>query len=392
MARHGLHGVVRTRLGVLRRVLAAVLCVAGAWAAALTICPQCAHEQPDGANFCTHCGASLREGVATQPGPAASGAAGAAVATGLTIDTNAVVAQAVAADVALARELAAQNRAEVARAVFANALAVSSIAPTALTPEQGEQILRELRQSEQRVTQATSACPACEGSGRRAVRFEGLTGEAGTLTATGQNCPTCGGSGQLRRTRSMDDLKFVLGQARQQAELALRSRGRVPVGGAWVPPELQALLDDALETRLRHAAAAPCAACQGLGRSDCRGCGNSGYVPCKAKGCEQGWVVKEDLNALGATSVIKRREPCAECAGSGRVACAACQGAGGVACKDCNGSGKRPVCTACGGVGTATCRACRGKGVQRDGTPCRDCGGDGVGLCVSCRGDGYRSR
>jgi hypothetical protein len=368
---------------------------------AVTICPQCAYEQLDTANFCAHCGAALRTGDGTAKGGAQSAGTvaggqrdvAAPVAGGS--DTNALVAQAVGADVALGRELVADGRPEVARAVFANALAVFTVSPTALSPEQGEQLMRDLRQCEQLATQANIACPTCEGSGKRALRLEGLTGGSGTVTtvtASGQVCPTCRGTGKIRRARSADDLKLVLGQARQQADVALQSRGRVPVGGAWVPPEVQALLTDASEVRLRHAAAAPCPSCQGIGRTDCKKCGNTGFVPCKEKDCEQGWVVKEELNKLGATSALKRREPCGACDGSGRAPCPDCHGAGGVTCKTCDGSGKRAICTACGGVGTSACRTCRGSGTRRDGKPCGDCGSDGVALCPTCRGDGYRSR
>lgn len=381
-----------------RAVLLAVagLCVA---VRALTVCPQCAHEQADSANFCTHCGAALRTGVGTGVQAAASAAtAPPAVGGGdpgnapAASDADALVAQVLVEDVKLGRELVAAGRPEVARAVFGNALAVSAVSPTAMTPAQGEQLMGEVRRCEQLLTQASVACAACEGTGKRALRLDSLTGDAGSVAATGQNCITCRGTGQTQRTRSADDLKFVLGQARQQADLALRSRSRVPVGGAWIPAALRTLLTDETETRLRHAAAAPCDACQGIGRTDCAACGNTGFVACKAKGCAQGWVVKDALNKLDNVTALKRRERCAQCGGSARVACAACHGVGAVTCKTCSGSGKRAVCTACGGNGTGTCRACRGEGKKRDGTPCGECGGDGVALCPTCRGDGYRSR
>jgi len=385
---------------------------------AFVICPQCAYEQPEDANFCAHCGAALRPTAGQTAQPAAKPAPEAAPETAAAATSQPpataaprpgvaappatqaeriaallpLVSQTVTADVTLAREMASQNRPEVARTIYANALAVSGVAPAALTPAQGEQILRELQLVEERAFQAGAPCPACDGTGKRAMRLEGLAGETTSITAAGMKCPTCNGTGSIRRTRSIDDLKYVLGQAWQQAELALRSRGRVPVGRAWVPPELQALLDDTLEARLRHAAAAPCAACQGLGRTDCRTCGNTGFVTCKAKGCENGWVTREEQNMLGGSTVLKRRDPCQECGGTGRVACPNCQGAGGVSCRTCNGSGKRPVCNACGGVGTASCRSCRGSGKLRNGTVCTECGGDGMIMCTTCRGDGYRSR
>ncbi len=408
--------VARARL--LRRMILVAVALIGTWLMAFIICPQCAYEQPKDANFCAHCGANLRPAAsqparpdtapadqtqenvpaATAPGvPAPTIAtpapAGTAAAPGDRMEAMlSLVSQSVLADVTLAREMVAQGRPEVARAIYANALAVSIVAPAALTPVQGEQILREMQAVDERVLQAGAPCPSCDGTGKRAMRLEALAGEATSITAAGMNCPTCNGTGNVRRTRSIDDLKYVLGQAWQQAELALRSRGRVPVGRAWVPAELANLLDTPLEARLRHAAAAPCAACQGLGRTDCRTCTNTGFVTCRAKGCENGWIEREDTNRVGLVAALKRREPCPECGATGRIACQNCQGAGGVSCRSCNGSGKRPICNACGGDGTASCRGCRGSGKLRDGTACGECGGDGLTLCRTCRGDGYRSR
>lgn len=356
---------------------------------ALTICSQCAHEQPEGANFCTHCGARLAADGA-QAGAEAPPAAAKSSAEAL--DRTVLVSEAVREDVLRGREYVAEGRPDVARAVLGNALALAAVEPTALTLAQGEQLLAEIRLCEQNLALTSVPCPACEGSGKRTLRFSQLTRDAETTLATGQTCPTCRGTGKVRRSRSISDLKFVLGQARQQAEQALRARGRIPVGNAWVPPELPALLEDAAEARLRHAAAAPCPVCQGLGRTDCARCGNTGTMPCTARGCDQGWVVREELNRLDARTEIRRREPCAACQGTARVQCPHCQGSGTLTCRSCNGTGKRPACPACGGDGTAKCRACRGEGRKRDGTPCAECGGDGIVLCASCRGDGYRSR
>lgn len=393
---------VRLRRRPVAHAMACALAVLGAltlWLRALTICPQCAHEQADAANFCTHCGAALRAGGISPVRPQEGGPAGTAgdVPSGSPAGTSSgpladLVSGAVVADVQLGREWLASGRPDVARAVFANALAVSAADPTALTPQQGERLLAELRQCEQLMTQASVPCPTCQGTGKRSLRFESLTGETATMTAGGQACPACNGSGSVRRNRSADDMKYVVGQARQQAEQALRSRGRVPVGGAWVPVGLVPLLDDATGARLRKAAAPPCVACQGLGRTDCKKCGNTGFVPCTAKGCDQGWVVREELNQLDERTALKRRERCAACGGSARVACPDCHGVGSLTCKACNGTGKAPACTACGGEGLAPCRACRGEGKKRDGSVCAECGGDGVALCPSCRGDGTRSR
>ncbi len=364
---------------------------------ALTICGQCGHEQPGRANFCTHCGAAVRmtEGGSSRDEPVAAPVAEEEAPVrpvGPDDKPLELVRDAVLQDVNLGRELLAEGRAEVARAVLANALALSAVEPAALSTAQGEQLMIEIRQCEQQLVQATMACPACQGSGRRSLRFETLTGESHAVAATGGQCLTCRGSGQIRRNRSIDDLKFLLGQAARQSEQALRARGRVPVGGAWIPPALQPLLTVESEARLRRAAAAPCTECQGIGRADCRRCGNTGFTPCTARGCEQGLTVRQDLNVLDSRSAIRRRETCGTCGGSARVPCTDCRGAGALTCRVCNGDGKRPNCPRCAGDGLAECRTCRGSGLLRDNTPCGDCEGGGRALCPVCRGDGFRGR
>ncbi len=392
--RPGLGGVPRIRRW--HRVFAAFLALGcAALLRALTICQQCAHEQPDQANFCAHCGAAQGAGERTRRSEVVDAAPAAgndgAEARADPVSSVELVREAVLHDVRLGRELRAEGRAEVARVVLANALALTAVEPTALTAEQGEQLMVEVRECEQQLVRAARPCPGCQGSGRRSLRFETLTGEAGTLASTAQQCLTCRGSGQIRRNRSVEDLKFLLGQATRQAEQALRARGRAPVGGAWVPQALLPLLTVESEARLRRAAAAPCAACQGIGRTDCRRCGNTGFTPCTARGCEQGWTIRQDLNVLDSRATVRRRERCGTCAGSARVPCADCRGVGALTCRTCNGDGKRPNCARCAGDGVAPCRTCRGTGVLRDNSPCGECGGGGRTLCAVCRGDGYRN-
>lgn len=379
----------------------ALLCIVGSLAWGLTICSQCAHEQPDTANFCTHCGARLAAGETQKTDVAGEKEEVAQENKAAAADGDGDVAEhelltiiraATRDDVLLGREYLEKGRPDVARALLLNALALNAVAPEALTVEQGEHIMQEISQCEQKMSLGNAACQDCNGSGKRIIRFSQLTSDEETSMSTGQTCPTCQGTGRVRKTRSVNDMKYVLGQARQQMEQALSARGRVTLGGAWVPSELPGLLDQNAEARLRHAAAAPCQACQGLGRTDCNRCNNLGTITCTARGCNQGMVIREELRRPGTRTEVRRREPCTVCAGTARVECPRCQGAGSITCSSCQGTGKRPLCSACGGDGVSTCRNCRGTGKLRNGADCVQCGGGGVARCPTCRGDGYRGR
>ena len=381
----------------------------------LLICPACRREAPPGSMFCPKCGAAIDSPSAPAPEPAPSPAAPLPAAPSASpahvaapLPSGADVGKA-AADgvVACARAGMSQlkdGHPEIAHVLFDNALALASLHPDALTPEQGAKLLEETRRCDDLLSRILGDCPACQGSGRASMTATSLGGSAGSTQSTiasGIACRACNGSGRAARRRTIAERKAAQAAGRNAAETTFRALGFAQDGQAWVPQPLLPLLDTRLRCRLRHAAAAPCTQCQGFGLDDCRKCGATGYVPCKAKGCQEGWIVEDALNTLDSKSAaLKKRKPCPVCNGSAKVPCASCQGRGAQTCARCNGSGQRAACATCGGDGFATCRVCDGSGKAKArgradaaaDTPCAACEGTGIVFCRSCHGDGHAPR
>ncbi len=390
--------------------LAAALLGLCALARALTICPQCGVEAPsDSANFCAHCGARLQGGGAASSSPAeppapshaheAHEAHGTAPAAPLSATAvSSASAEAAKACVLRARGIREEGHSGAAAILLENALALASVFPGTFDDAQGKKALEERRACEQTLSTVPAACTACKGSGKRAVRMSGLSTAGTTATTTvegGAPCPVCRGAGRIVRPRTVDERKTLMGKERQYAVQAFQSMSLVAEGNAWIPQSLSDALDVRQRARLRVAAASPCPVCVGLGLEDCKKCGATGRIPCKAKGCEDGFVVEESLNTLDSkSSAIKTRKPCPVCQGSGEVACPTCSGRGAVACKKCEGTGERSSCRSCGGEGVDVCQSCKGTGKMKasakDAEPgdCPVCGGTGVDFCRTCRGDG----
>ena len=386
-----------------------------AFAQDLLICPACRREAPPGSMFCPKCGASISGGTAAPaPSPApVSAPEPTAVATApapspapsaASADVGKAAAEGVRACAQAGMQQLKEGHPEVAHVLFDNALALASLHPDALTPEQGKALLEETRRCDEQLSRILGECPSCQGSGRASMNFNSLGGSAGSTQSTiasGIRCRTCGGSGRTMRRRTIAERKTAQASGQNAAETTFRALGFTQEGNAWVPQPLAPLLDIRLRCRLRHAAASPCGQCRGFGLEDCRKCGATGYVPCKAKGCEGGFVVEDALNTLDSKSAgIKKRKPCPECGGTAKVACTSCQGRGAQTCTRCNGSGKRAVCATCGGDGYAACRTCDGSGKAKARSradaptdePCAVCDGSGIVFCRSCHGDGHAPR
>ena len=359
----------------------------------LVICGSGGREAAPGDKVCSHCHAPLPEAVAAvEPvAPKPLGTMEAPVAE---------IARKAAQNCVLAgRRQSQAGRPDVAKILYANALAIAGLDPSVLTPAQGETLLKELGECDSLLSKVRAECPACQGTGRRSMQVSSLGGSTSagqtTSVSSGIRCDVCGGTGKRLRRRTVGERKAALGQGTQAAETAFRSLGFVQEGNAWIPQELVPQLDIVQRCRLRRAAAAPCSVCQGFGQVDCKKCGATGYVPCKAKGCENGMIVDEPLNSLDSKSTaIKTRKPCPVCKGSAQVPCQTCSGLGAQTCTKCEGSGRRPLCNSCGGEGLGPCASCRGTGETRAtakvaAAPCPTCNGTGKGFCKSCHGEGY---
>lgn len=372
-------------------------------AEALVICSSCGTEAAPGARFCAHCGAALAGAAPAAPVSAAApvGAPVGARAPAASAADLAVIGRKAAQEcVQAARSHLKDGRADVAKALYANALAIAGIDPGVLTPAQGEKLQEEARMCDQQLSMIRAECPVCQGSGRKSLSVTSLGGStAGAQTSTvasGIRCNACGGTGKTLRRRTVGERKAALGLGTRQAETTFRSLGFIQEGNAWIPQELVPALTLELRCRLRRAAAAPCPDCQGFGLTDCRKCGSTGYTPCKARGCVNGWVTEDPVNSLDSKSVaLKKRVACPVCGGTAKVACETCSGRGAQTCSKCQGSGRRNLCNACGGEGTGPCPTCHGTGetkatAKEAAAPCPACGGTGRGFCKSCHGDGYR--
>ncbi len=365
-----------------------------AWA--LTICPDCGHEATGDETKCGHCGAALPEAPpaaeSTTPRTAPARAITAAPAAGVGTNLAAAAFAAARADVQAARAQEA-TRADLALAGYENALALLALAGgTGQSADAGGIIVASILRCRRALGSVMRECSACKGSGKLLYAVESLTSESGTREAAGATCRVCGGSGEALTSRSGEDLRLILLQARREFALLQQGARRVAVGRAWVPADWPDRLTARQTAALRRANAEPCPRCTGFGECDCATCKGVGRVACTARGCRHGWVERQPSNTLTPKSVLKTRVPCPTCQGSAQVACLTCHGDGRTTCTACNGSGQPPRCRACGGEGLTPCRRCQGQGGEAGGAACRACGGEGVLLCATCRGDGCAAR
>ena len=201
-------------------------------------------------------------------------------------------------------------------------------------------------------------------------------------------CRLCGGSGFVVRNGTVTDVKAARAAAMKRYAALQQSRKYVPVGGAWVPVEIEPVLRARETAVLKRAVAPPCGRCLGLGVEDCPKCHALGTRPCSNGRCKQGWVVEKVAGGLNKED-LRRKVKCPTCGGTGREACVTCGGRGNVPCPDCSGTGDRPVCSRCDGSGLIACSKCAGSGAVR-GARCTTCGGEGVQVCSVCKGDGRK--
>ena len=364
--------------------LAIAVCLLGAVIAAdLLICPQCGYEGGPGAALCSHCGAEL-------PQPAPAPILGQAVPDPARHTEVFLDVEVVEAEMALGREHLQGADHEVARYFFRNAAALDMLTDPGVVDGRSDTILNMARRCEEMARAVQRPCPECGGSGKRMMRSVALNGEVEFREVPGRRCGACGGKGQVVQAGTIDEMTFTRGRAVSRYTKLQQARKLVPVGGAWIPPEVEKGLSLRQSVLLKRATAAPCGDCVGFGRIDCAECGAAGMVACPQRDCKDGLIKVERVGQLVRGS-ITRRDKCKTCRGRSEIACPVCRGKGSVLCKACSGTGERPPCSRCSGQGFMPCSRCRATGAYK-GVACNACGGEEEVVCRTCNGSGRKQR
>ncbi len=376
----------------MRRILTilamAVVAALPTLVARIVVCPLCGREAQPAAAACGHCGAGLKPEGATAP-----------VADDVPDDPADVQEhvfredgklamiglKTVRAEFALGQRMLAEDREDVAREFFRNALALESLAVADREGGKRAEAMRaRVKGTETYNRDERHVCPACGGTRTRTIKHPTFSGGFETREVKYEQCPRCGVRGFVVRPGTVANWLARLEEGRRRhAELQER-RGWVRSGLAWVPPELKDRLTVRQQAAVNRILATPCSGCGGVGQTDCRACAGLGEVNCRQ--CEMGFVSVVDGGRLSKHKVT-RADRCKACAGRGSLRCKPCAGQGRSVCARCKGTGQRPVCGRCDGTGVAECRRCDGAGTLRD-EPCAACGGEGVALCSACRGEG----
>lgn len=368
-------------------VLFAIVClVCSVWAAGLVICPKCGTEADGSTTTCAHCGAMLPETKAV-----AAPATNPAVSIEKQLATISEMAlDATRADVRMANESLAK-RPELAFAYYENALALGRLVKReGLAADAGKSLAESVERCRKMLSFATRPCPTCNGSGKRSVQFQSLTGVKGSTglqVSDGPTCTACSGRGVVSTGRSVDELRVQIAQGRRDFGIRQQALGRVACGRVWAPPDLLSLLDVQRQALLRTACPTPCSGCMGVGQQDCARCKGAGRLKCNNAGCVDGWVTRKESNVLSAKLALSRKERCSTCQGSGFMPCPDCHAAGTIPCKNCGGAGHNAACVECNGQGWAVCPKCHGDGMVGDAV-CPECHGKKELICPKCRGEG----
>ncbi|MEI6210452.1 MAG: hypothetical protein WCR06_02375 [bacterium] len=367
------------------------LCCA-AWAVGLVICPKCGTEADEGLSACGHCGAML---------PEAKAAAAPVVNPAVSLDKQLAMISELAldatrADIRLANE-SLGKRPELALAYYENALGLARLVKReGMAADAGKSLADSLERCRKMLTFASRACATCNGSGKRSVQFQSLTGvkggnSSGLQVADGPTCTACAGRGTVSAGRSVDELRVLIAQGRRDFETRQQANGRVACGRVWTPPALPALLDVKAQALLRTACPTPCSGCMGVGQQDCTRCKGAGRLKCSNEGCADGWVVRKESNVLSSKLAISRKERCPGCQGTGFMPCVDCHGNGTIPCKNCSGTGHNAVCQECGGQGWTPCGKCQGTRGAGEAI-CAECRGQKERICPKCRGEGCQAK
>jgi len=294
----------------------------------------------------------------------------------------------VAEELKLGKKYIQEGDLDLGRLFLKNASALDMLRPPGTDTRLSNEIQYLLSRCQAVGARVKRRCTECDGTGKRRVGIRRLRGEMEYL-ASMVNCDRCGGKGFFTDEGQASEGKFRVARALNTYTQLQQGRRYVPVGGAWIPADLESLLTIRQTVTLKRSTALPCEECMGVGRTDCEECKGTALVKCPNRDCENGWVEDEKAGQLSKLSVIRHRERCAICRGRGKAPCEDCTGRGSIVCEECGGTGQRALCSRCGGQGMAPCRRCRGSGTYR-GAKCETCGSSGSSLCSSCNGEGRK--
>lgn len=361
-------------------------------AADFTICKKCGYEMPSQLVACTHCNAPLPATTSAQ------GGAGAASGTpsqqsGTVIKGATLSAKDVEDEIKLGTTYLTKKRRDLAGLFFRNAAALNLLVQEEAAPKntaltRASRIQKLITRASRGATAVQRKCRVCAGTGQRTLSASDMQGKQLQMNVGGMKCKKCKGEGVVLGRGTVDEQKLSYGRAKSMYMTVQQSRRRVPIGGAWIPTEIEALLTVRQIAALKRAIPSLCATCVGLGRETCRKCTSSGWTKCRGTGCKGGQV-KTTVKGTLVKGTMNKTVKCKVCSGHSKVPCLTCRGSGAVLCRKCVGAGMKSLCTRCGGQGTSPCTKCKGSGQHGDGT-CASCRGERVMLCRTCMGEGRK--
>lgn len=214
---------------------------------------------------------------------------------------------------------------------------------------------------------AEETCECCRGAGEVKLQEPDFGQNDGSLSSARiyrKTCPICKGKGRRAVYQNPDTLKAEIAANRQEFENNHRQLGEIALGEAFVPNDLYAKLDRKQMKLIEEGYGKPCT-CLWSGLEACRHCHGKGYEPCRAKDCENGFVVMRhtasETNTRSGSSSLRSssfRSTGNSHRSSGRTTitvnlCPTCQGVAQVICSECSGQRAAP------------CRRCHGTGEKR---------------------------
>lgn len=345
-------------------------------ASGIVVCPKCGHENKPEAAACSHCSAGLpavKKKAETVSGPR---------------ETRYLSAAAVESEIALAGEYFGKEDYDLADLFLKNAAALDMLTDPRSTGGHSGRIPELRKKCQTGGMSVRGSCSDCGGTGKGSMQVTSLSGETTTMDVAGKSCAKCGGTGFVLRPSTMDERRYKLGRAASRFTAIQQSRKMVPVGGTWVPADIEKDLSPRQVASIKRVTAVSCATCAGLGRVDCKRCKGLGNGKCTVSQCVKG-MVEVDTEGQLVKGKGKKTVKCKICGGAGRLTCADCSGKGSRVCEKCNGSGERALCVKCSGQGLLTCKRCAGTGSAKEAL-CGDCRGAGVVECGACNGDGRK--
>ncbi len=350
--------------------------------ASINICPKCGWENDDVRQICIHCEGQLIPSESASDDRTDDNAA---VSSG----QEYIDADIAGKDISAGEEHLRKGDIVLARLFFRNATALNMLTDPHESEDRSDRIARLLAQCTQTAGTVSRKCSLCNGTGMGTIKTEMLDNKIRYRSAHGKSCSRCGGKGFEMIQATINEMKYLRGQALKRYEALRQAMRFVRVGEAWVPQGLYGDLGVKQIALLKRSVARPCPECMGMCRVNCDKCKGAGATPCSNRKCNAGMVEEEVRNRLKNTSVMTRKVKCPVCNGAGEIRCVECNGAGSLACRKCGGTGDRSICGKCGGHGVAACARCGGSGVYKRGA-CSKCGGEGESLCSSCMGDGRK--